>query len=83
MVDMPPRARVPSYDPRCPLFAGSVRLVVNRGPQFCVGRSLGICFFRLPLLPPSTSSEFISLKVGFIANTDALVCISLSPILCV
>ena len=38
-----------------------------------VGRSLGICFFPLPLLPPSTSSEFVSLNVGFIANTDALV----------
>ena len=32
MVDMPPRARFPSYYPRFPLFAGSVRLVVNRGP---------------------------------------------------
>ena len=31
MVDMPPRARFPSYYPRFPLFAGSVRLVVNRG----------------------------------------------------
>ena len=36
MVDMPPRARFPSYYPRFPLFAGSVRLVVNRGlrPQW-------------------------------------------------
>ena len=31
MVDMPPRVRFPSYYPRFPLFAGSVRLVVNRG----------------------------------------------------
>ena len=32
MVDMPSRARFPSYYSRFPLFAGSVRLVVNRGP---------------------------------------------------
>ena len=31
MVDMPSRARFPSYHSRFPLFAGSVRLVVDRG----------------------------------------------------
>ena len=31
MVDMPSRARFPSYYSRFPLFAGSVRLVVDRG----------------------------------------------------
>ena len=38
MVDVPSRAFFPSYYPRCPLFAGSVRLVVNRGHRagaFC------------------------------------------------
>ena len=33
MVDMPSRARFPSYYSRFPLFAGSVRLVVNRGQE--------------------------------------------------
>ena len=30
--DVSSRARFPSYHPRYPLFAGSARLVVNRGP---------------------------------------------------
>ena len=44
MVDMPPRARFPSYYPRCPLFAGSVRLVVDRG------LSCGVALFNSPYM---------------------------------